>query len=186
METFHGDGAGPDVGWLTPEQVIRLWTRVTNRVVKYGFAIEYADLEYPRSGTFDGLRIVLDPDVNFEMQCFLVLHLFGHSVQWVAPSYEPEVKNLPRGGSEQFLRALKQYEYNAARFGLQLMYEADVTDLDQWFADFVATDWKYVEAFYLGGVIPDWQVCIVRGAERIKPLPIPPLEHHKVEVRYAF
>jgi hypothetical protein len=29
---------------------------------------------------------VIDPDVGFEMQCFLLLHLFGHSVQWVAPS----------------------------------------------------------------------------------------------------
>ena len=25
------------------------------------------------------------------MQCFLMLHLFGYSVRWVAPSYRPEI-----------------------------------------------------------------------------------------------
>ena len=61
---------------------------------KYGFAIEYRDLEPPRTGIFDGLRIVIDPDVGFEMQCFLLLHLFGHSVQWVAPSIEHKLGDL--------------------------------------------------------------------------------------------
>jgi hypothetical protein len=29
--------------------------------------------EPPRTGIFNALRIVIDPDVGFEMQCFLLL-----------------------------------------------------------------------------------------------------------------
>ena len=38
-----------------------------------------SDLEAPRTGTFNGRTITLDPDVGFEMQCFILLHLFGYS-----------------------------------------------------------------------------------------------------------
>src|SRR5262249_2287120 len=74
------------VGQLPAERLVRLWNTITSGVVKRGFALEYRDLEPPRTGIFDGLKIVIDPDVEFEMQCFVLLHLFGHSVQWVAPT----------------------------------------------------------------------------------------------------
>ena len=76
------------VGQWPTDELVDLWGRVCSGVVKQGFVIEYRDLELPKTGIFDGLRIVIDPDVGFEMQCFLLLHLFGHSVQWVAPSLE--------------------------------------------------------------------------------------------------
>src|SRR6476646_9811041 len=82
------------VGRLPVERLLPLWTAVTSGVVKRGFVIEYRDLEPPRTGIFDGLKIVIDPDVEFEMQCFLLLHLFGHSVQWVAPSIEHQLVDL--------------------------------------------------------------------------------------------
>ena len=64
------------------DELVDLWGRACSGVVKHGFVIEYRDLEPPRTGIFDGLRIVIDPDVAFEMQCFLLLHLFG----LIAPS----------------------------------------------------------------------------------------------------
>ncbi len=143
-------------------------------------------LERPRLGIFDGLKLTIDPAVDFETQCFLVLHLFGHSVQWVAPSYRPEIIGVSEGDLETYLAALEQYERNAARFGLQLLHEAGVNDLDRWFFDFAETDWRYVETFYRTGSIPSWETCKVTGAPIVEPLPIPPLEPHLVEVRYAF
>src|SRR5262245_57895641 len=71
-----------------PGSLVNLWFKATSAIVKYGFVIEYRDLEPPRTGIFDGLRISIDPDVDFEMQCFILLHLFGHSIQWTAPSLE--------------------------------------------------------------------------------------------------
>src|SRR5262245_32653526 len=90
----HRRRGGPFVGQLPAGEAVELWIRASSGVVKRGFVLEYRDLEPPRTGIFDGLRIVLDPDVGFEMQCFILLHLFGHSVQWVAPSLEHKLDAL--------------------------------------------------------------------------------------------
>src|SRR5215469_1253670 len=175
------------VGRLPAQRLIELWPRAASRVVKHGFAIELADLEPPRTGIFDGLKIVIDPDVPFEMQCFVLLHLFGHSVQWTAPSLADELDELRNTTDKAlFMQALERYEYKAARFGRQLLDETGLAGLGRWYDDFVATDWKYVERFYQTDVIPPWEECLCEAASPVEPLAIPPLEHHRVEVRYAF
>jgi hypothetical protein len=175
------------VGGLPSADMVDLWARISSGIVKYGFVIEYRDLEPPRTGIFDGLRIVIDPDVGFEMQCFLLLHLFGHSVQWVAPSLAHTLGELQSTEDRaRFLHALHDYEFEAARFGMQLMHERGVTRLDQWYSDVVETDWRYVERFYQTGRIPPWAECVVNGCRLIQPAAIPSLTHRQVEVRFAF
>lgn len=175
------------VGQLTDQRLVPLWLKITSGVVKRGFVFEYRDLEPPRTGIFDGLRIVIDPDVGFEMQCFVLLHLFGHSVQWVAPSIERHLEELQHTSDKQrFMMVLHDYEFQAARFGLQLLHEVGVTDLDRWYSDFVETDWRYVERYYETDQIPPWHECVVRDCPLIEPAPIPELRHHQVEVRFAF
>lgn len=175
------------VGQLPTGDIVELWRTISSGIVKHGFAIEYRDLEPPRTGIFDGLRIVLDPDVGFEMQCFLLLHLFGHSVQWVAPSLEPKLEDLKHTQDKaRFMQVLHDYELEAASFGLQLMRERGVTGLDQWYSDFVATDWQYVRRYYETNQLPAWDTCVVSGAARIEPSPLPELRHRQVEVRFAF
>jgi hypothetical protein len=170
-----------------PGSLMNVWFRATSAIVKYGFRIEYRDLEPPRTGIFDGLRISIDRDVDFEMQCFILLHLFGHSVQWTAPSLEGKLAALQNTSDKAaFMRALHDYEYEAARFGMQLMREVGMSDLDQWYSDFVGTDWRYVERFYETGVIPPWHDCLVHDQPLVEPLPIPPIVLRQVEVRYAF
>lgn len=175
------------VGRLPAERLVRLWREVTSGVVKRGFALEYRDLEPPRTGIFDGLKIVIDPDVEFEMQGFVLLHLFGHSVQWVAPSLADKLGALQNTtDKEPFMQVLHDYEHEAAGYGLTLLHELGVLDLDAWFSDFVATDWRYVERYYREDRIPPWNECIATGAPPVQPLPIPPLVHRQVEVRFAF
>jgi len=175
------------VGDMPSADMVDLWRTVSSGIVKYGFLIEYRDLDPPRTGIFDGLRIAIDPDVGFEMQCFLLLHLFGHSVQWVAPSLAHKLHDLQSTEDRaRFLQVLRDYEFEAARFGMQLMHERGVTHLDQWYSDFVETDWRYVERFYQTDRIPAWTDCIVRGCPLIAPAPIPALAHRRVEVRFAF
>ncbi|MDX1961747.1 MAG: hypothetical protein SFX18_01260 [Pirellulales bacterium] len=175
------------VGRMPPLPLVELWLKCTSRIIKRGFVLEYRDLEPPRTGIFDGLRIVLDPDVDFEMQCFILLHLFGHSVQWVAPSLAEELTDLVNTTDKaRFMRVLHNYEYTAARFGLQLLHEAGVRDLDQWYSDFVATDWRYVERYYQTDQIPPWSECVQENQPLIEPLEIPPLVQRQVEVRFAF
>src|SRR2546430_1012414 len=175
------------VGRLPAERLVRLWGSVTSGVVKRGFALEYRDLEPPRTGIFDGLKIVIDPDVEFEMQCFVLLHLFGHSVEWVAPSLEHKLSALQNTTDKQrFMEVLRAYELEAAVYGLQLLHEVEIRALDQWYSDFVETDWCYVERFSREARIPRGEECVARTRPLLKPAPIPPLRHRQVEVRYAF
>jgi hypothetical protein len=175
------------VGRLAPANMVDLWLKCTSRVVKYGFVVEYRDLEAPRTGIFDGLRITIDPDIDFEMQCFILLHLFGHSVQWVSPELHPQLDELQHTSDrELFMRALREYEFEAARFGRQLLGEAGLTSLSQWYSDFVETDWRYVERYYRTGQIPPWHECIASDCPAVEPKPIPRLEHKQVKVRFAF
>ena len=62
--------------WPTGE-LVELWGRVCSGVVKSGFVIEYRDLEPPRTGIFDGLRIVIDPDVGQAKRLHLPLDVRG-------------------------------------------------------------------------------------------------------------
>jgi hypothetical protein len=175
------------VGQLDSERLVPLCDAISSRIVAYGFGIGYRDLDPPRTGIFDGLSITVDPDVGLEMRCFILLHLFGHSVQWVAPTLAGSLDELQHTTDPaRFIEVLRDYEYDAARFGLQLLHEADVTDLDAWYADFVATDWRYVERYYATGAIPNWADCVVRDAPPLAPAPIPPLVLRQVEVRFAF
>ncbi|HEY1068501.1 MAG TPA: hypothetical protein VGE52_20425 [Pirellulales bacterium] len=188
-ERRTGERRSPErrVGRMAAADLTPLWLKVTSGIVKRGFVIEYRDLEPPRTGVFDGLRITLDPDVDFEMQCFILLHLFGHSVQWVAPSLEAKLHDLQNeSDKEKFLDVLHKYEYEAARFGLQLLYEVGATGYDEWFSDFVATDWRYVERYYREDAIPPWSECLVEDGPRVEPSPIPELVHKQVAVRFAF
>ncbi|MEQ9407001.1 MAG: hypothetical protein RIK87_04715 [Fuerstiella sp.] len=175
------------IGAMPSEDLVRMWIRTTSAIVKYGFEIRYDDLEAPRTGTFNGLSITMDPDVGFEMQCFILLHLFGHSVQWVAPSLEHQLDDLQNTTDrDQFLKALRAYEFEAAEFGMQLLHEVGIRDLDQWYSDFVETDWRYVRHYYEQGSIPDWESCRTTGCDIIAPKPIPELRHREVAVRFAF
>src|SRR6186713_2072332 len=122
------------VGRIPAEQLTELWTKTASAVVKHGFVVEYRDLAPPRTGIFDGLRIVIDPDVALEMQCFVLLHLFGHSVQWVAPSLAHKLDALQHTQDRsRFMQVLHAYELEAAGFGLQLLHDLGVTHLDQWY-----------------------------------------------------
>lgn len=175
------------VGAMPSSDLVRMWMKTTSKIVKYGFEIRYDDLEPPRTGTFDGKTITIDPDVGFEMQCFILLHLFGHSVQWVAPSLEGSLQDLQdTKDKDHFLLELRKYEFEAARFGMHLLHEVGVTDLDQWYSDFVETDWVYVRDFYINGELPEWSACKSTTTEIIKPLAIPELKHREVAVRFAF
>jgi hypothetical protein len=175
------------VGELPSDDRVEVWRRVSSGVVKHGFVLEYRDLDPPRTGIFDGVRIVIDPDVGFEMQGFLLLHLFGHSVQWVAPSLAHKLEDLQHTEDRQrFMQVLHDYEFEAAGFGMRLLHDVGITHLDQWYSDFVETDWRYVERYYETDQLPDWHTCIVSGRPLITPRDIPALIHRQVQVRFAF
>src|SRR5262245_15207154 len=58
---------------------------------------------------FDGLRIAIDPDVAFEMQCFVLLRLFGHSAQVGCASAVPLIDRTARDAGQKSLTAGAPY-----------------------------------------------------------------------------
>ncbi len=61
------------VGRLPAAEVARIWRKVIEGVTGYGFAIDFRALEAPKTGTFDGLRIRVDPAVELETRCFVLV-----------------------------------------------------------------------------------------------------------------
>ena len=49
---------------------------------RYGVEVMISDVVDPNTGDFDGQRILLDYQQDLEVALFVLVHLFGHTVQW--------------------------------------------------------------------------------------------------------
>ncbi|MGE0440520.1 MAG: hypothetical protein AB7S39_08495 [Gemmatimonadales bacterium] len=63
--------------------------RTVARAESYGLAVEVEDVTDPNTGDLDGRTILLDHLPSEEEKLFLLLHLFGHCVQWNTPREIP-------------------------------------------------------------------------------------------------
>lgn len=172
---------------LPAQRVRQLWQDLVAAIEAYGFEVVREEIEDPKTGTFNGLKIKVDPGSDLESQCFILLHLFGHSVQWVAPALVEITERIQNTTDKAaFMQALYDYETEAASLGLQLLHEIGVTDLDQWLSDYADADWRYVEAFYNTGKLLDFETLLLPNRPLAKPKPIPELKLRKVQVRFAF
>ena len=116
---------------------------------KYGIAVVTRDITDPLTGDLDGLEIHIDYAVTTEERLFLLAHLFGHTVQWnvnpesfeIGRQYRPPV-------AEDLFPAILVYEQEAAKYGLFMLHEADITDADEWFSAYSACDQAYLLHYY--------------------------------------
>lgn len=141
----------------------------------YGIRIVTRDVPDPLTGDLDGAEIHIDYAVTSEVRLFLLVHLFGHTVQWnVSPkAFEigrPHTPPVP----EPLLAAIVDYEREAAGFGLALLHQAGIHDADQWLADFTASDMDYLAHYYRTGEKGDFARFRRTRAPAIEPRPIPP------------
>ena len=118
----------------------------------YNIRIVTRDVLDPLTGDLDGAEIDIDYAVSPELRLFLLAHLFGHTVQWnvnprafeIGKTHEPPV-------SEDLLPAIMEYEREAACYGLGMLHQARITDVDQWLSDFTACDMAYLFHYYRTG-----------------------------------
>ena len=62
--------------------------RARDRVESYGVRVYIGDVQDPNTGIFDGSEIGIDYANDLEMSLFVLVHLFGHTVQWnTVPAY---------------------------------------------------------------------------------------------------
>jgi hypothetical protein len=141
---------------------------------RYGIAVITRDIPDPLTGDLDGLEIHIDYSVTAEQRLFLLAHLFGHTVQWnvdpdtfeLGQQYKPPV-------AEALFPTILAYEHEAARYGLSLLHEADVTSLDDWFSQYSYADQAYLLDFYRTGEKHEFQTFWRETVARMVPKPVP-------------
>ncbi len=159
--------------------------RIENR---YAIPVSIADVLDPNTGDFDGLRIQVDYDQDLDSALFVLVHLFGHTVQWnISAEYRELGHDLSTGKGEEQLKKIYDYEKNATRYSLQLMHEVGIKDLDQWVSDWWEADWKYLAHYYRTGVKLDFRKLLEPGkGGLLTPLAIPEFKPQKWISRWSF
>ncbi len=141
---------------------------------RWGIPIGIRDVAEPFTGDLDGAKIELDYDLPIDEAVFILLHLFGHTVQWNVNARMREVGMAPvTDASDQLLAEIEEYEREAGRYSTQLLHELGVTELDQWLADFTSADVAYLLHFYRTGEKLPMEQVWRDGEPHIQPVPIP-------------
>lgn len=97
----------------------------------YGIRVVTRDIPDPLTGDLDGSEIDIDYAVSPEQRLFLLAHLFGHTVQWNVDASKFEIGRQYRPPvDEGLIPAIIAYEREAACYGLALLHEIGITDID--------------------------------------------------------
>ncbi len=141
---------------------------------RWGIPVTISDVPEPFTGDLDGATIAIDHENDVEQALFILVHLFGHTVQWnVDPPSREIGSKVELDPSPERLAELQRYEETACRYSLSLLHDAGVYDLDAWLADFSRCDFAYLEHFYRTGEKLPFKSFWRRGGQEMAPLPIP-------------
>jgi len=154
---------------------------------RYGVDVTISDVLDPNTGDFDGERIKVDYDQDLELALFVLVHLFGHTVQWnLSEEFRAIGMKTTPGATEAELALIYVYEQDATRYSLALLHEAGVTDLDAWASDWWRADWLFLSHFYRTGERLDPRTLLERGGAPLTPLPIPEFTPQRWVSRFSF
>ena len=74
---------------------------------------------------------------------------------------------------EKLFPAVLAYEGEAASYGLGLMHEIGITDVDQWFSNYTSADQRYLLHFYRTGDKGEFHEFWREHAKLVEPKEIP-------------
>jgi hypothetical protein len=141
---------------------------------RYGIPVAISDVTDPYTGDLDGAEIKIDYANEIENALFILVHLFGHTIQWNTDPHAREHGTRAQADpSAERMAELHAYEVVACRYSLQLLHECGVHDLDQWLADFAGCDFDYLAHFYRTGEKRPFRSFWRAGRPRLAPLAIP-------------
>jgi hypothetical protein len=149
--------------------------RIERHIEKfYSVHVVTRDVPDPLTGDLNGAEIHIDYAVTPEQRLFLLVHLFGHTVQWnVNPGGFELGRPQAPPVSEDHLPALMNYEREAARYALGLLHEIGITNADQWFADYAACDAAYLRHYYVTAEKREFLSFWREGASPVQAQPVP-------------
>lgn len=151
---------------------------------RWQIPVRIRDVPSPFTGDLDGAEIHIDYDLEPEDALFILVHLFGHTVQWNVSAQARAIGQHRGPWDAAALAALKTYETDACRLSMQLFHDAGVRDLDQWLSDFAACDYAYLEHFYLTGEKRPFRELWRDGEPLLTPMAIPAFTPAKWESRW--
>jgi hypothetical protein len=152
---------------------------------RYRIPVRILDVPGAFTGDLDGAEIHLDFEAAEDLQVFTLAHLFGHTVQWSLDDHYREIGGKAPGTySAADLAEVDAYERDASRYGLTLLHEAGVVDLDGWLSDFSACDRAYLEHFYRTGEKRSPTEFWRQGTPVLPLLPIPEFTPHQAKFRW--
>jgi hypothetical protein len=162
-----------------PERLLQVFNALERHIEeRWGVPVRVRDVPDPFTGDLDGAEIHVDHDNDVESALFILVHLFGHTVQWNVDPRARELSTLQQtltGPPDAALREeLERFEREACELSLQLLHEAGVRDLDQWVSDYAACDFAYLMHFYETGERPPLRDFWRPGQPLLRPRPIPP------------
>lgn len=160
---------------LDPDRLRAIFDRVEKLIEdRWSIPVVISDVPNPFTGDLDGERIVVDFENQVEDALFILIHLFGHTVQWnVSEHCRTIAFARPTTWTEEQLVEVAAYEREACRYSLQLLHDAGVHELDQWVSDFAACDAEYLLHFYRTGEKRPFREFWRDGAPLLEPLAIP-------------
>lgn len=164
----------------------------------YGLDVREGPVSGNATGDFDGVTILLRPDLEPEMKLFILCHLFGHTVQFNQSDGLRRIGLKAYGPGElspESVREIIQYEQDASRYAIAMLPHAGVVGLDQWLSDWSHGDLAYLLDIYRSGERPQLTLDFLRhytrhyvrpGSPLLEPLPVPPFTPRRWEFRSSF
>src|SRR5438105_10189505 len=119
---------------------------------RYRVISTICDVIDPNTGDFNGKWIKVDHLLDAESALFVLLHLFGHTVQWnIDPAFRKLGQETVNSATPEQLKQIYTYERQATQYGIQILHECGMFELDQWMSDFWSADWQTLAEFYTTG-----------------------------------
>jgi hypothetical protein len=169
----------------TAQRLQEVLTLLRNHVEQhYRIPVLFIDVPDPFVGDLDGEEIWIDNLQTLEIMLFNLIHLFGHTVQWNLLGQASEIGNKAPGEyTEADLSEVARYERDASCYGLELLHDLGIHDLDAWLTSFSASDVAYLIHYYKTGQKVHPQEMESSGEGLLAPLRIPAFSPKRLKLR---
>jgi hypothetical protein len=182
MKTCVGQSAGNQVDFRSvAEAVIEL---IENH---YSIKVILGPVTGSYTGAFNGQEIRVDLERNPEEGLFILVHLFGHTVQWNVDAGLREVGLANSGVTEADLPRIYVYEREASQIGLALLEQSGEFRLARWLTNCFGADWKFLAHYYrTGGEKLRFEIAEGQNEALLTSVPIPSFVPQRWPERGAF